>query len=126
MLQIDWSGWKWLAVGWLVLITVLFILPGSALPKENWLNAIHFDKWVHFGLFAILLFLFRFYYSPSSKFPNYLLIVFALVYGLGIEWIQGEWVENRSSDLWDVVADMAGAVAGLIFWLNRYKKNKPL
>jgi len=111
---------KPLAIIWLLLISFLFFLPGSALPKENWLDDIYFDKWVHFGFFALLLFLWRFYFSPPIKFDTLCLLA-ALIYGVGVECIQHYLIANRSFDLGDVIADMAGALAGLLVW-DRYIK----
>jgi VanZ family protein len=101
---------------------VLFFLPGSALPKESWLDAIHFDKIVHIGLFAVLIFLCR--TSGILNVKNYVLVLLllAFMYGLSVEFIQKEWVSNRSFDLTDLAADMAGSVIGLGAWTGIYRK----
>src|SRR5947209_12796372 len=112
MLRIIERHAKILGVIWLLFISVLFFLPGSALPKSDWLDTIHFDKLVHFGFFALLLFLWRFSFSPLAKYSWYLLVL-ALCYGFGVEVIQHYFVANRSFDLGDVAADMVGAFAGL-------------
>ena len=122
MFRYNWTGWKWLAICWLICASVLFFLPGSALPKENWLDKIYFDKWVHFGLFAMLVFLWRFSFPSHSTFSNWAILLLALSYGFSVEFIQKFWIPGRSFDLTDVAADMTGAIAGLIFWLNRYRK----
>ena len=96
-------------------ISILFFLPGSALPKENWLDVIHFDKWVHVGFFALLLFLWRFYF-PTGKKYHVIIMVLALSYGLGVEAVQHYFIENRSFDLLDVIADVAGAITGTLYW----------
>jgi VanZ family protein len=103
-------------------MSILFFLPGSALPKENWLDQIYFDKWVHIGLFAVLIFLWR--SSFNYKISNYNLILFftALLYGFMVEVIQLYFISNRSFDLYDVAADMTGSVLGLLIWLRTYKK----
>jgi VanZ family protein len=118
--------YKAVPLAWFLIMTVLFFLPGSALPQENWLDVIHFDKWVHVGLFAALMFLWR--SAFDWKLPGYtlVLLISALVYGLLVEVIQGNWIPNRSFDLFDVVADMTGSILGLLFWGRVYKKNKPL
>ena len=124
MLRLTVKQFKTAAVLWLIIISILFFLPGSALPKEEWLGTIHFDKWVHFGFFALLIFLWRYYFPPVAKY-SILLLLAALVYGLGVELIQHHWIANRSFDIGDVMADMAGAVGGVLFW-GWYKKNRPL
>lgn len=118
------SLFKILAAVWLFIISVLFFLPGSALPKEPPFGIPYFDKYVHFGFFALLVFLWRFYFNGSLKYTC-LLLGIAFFYGLGVEVIQHCFVANRSFDLGDVAADMAGAIAGIIIWRG-YKKNRPL
>ena len=113
---------KWMAIGWLIFMSFLFIIPGSALPKEDWLSKIYFDKWVHIGLFAVLIFLWRMAFNLKTRNYSLILIFFALVYGTAIEFIQEQWVSNRSFDLFDICADLAGAIAGLIIWFRYIKK----
>jgi VanZ family protein len=112
---------KFLAVVWLLVISVLFFLPGSALPGEGIFGIPHFDKYVHFGFFAVLVVLWRFYFEPGAKF-TWLLFLLAFCYGLGVELIQHYFVANRAFDLSDVAADILGAIAGLWFWTRRYIK----
>ena len=109
------------AFSWLLFISVLFFLPGSDLPKSGLFDLPFFDKCVHFGFFAILIFLWRFLFSSDKKF-TWLLLLLALCYGFGVEVIQHYFVSNRSFDLLDVAADMLGAAAGLVFWTRRYIK----
>ena len=123
MLRITVEQAKRSAIIWLIFISILFLLPGSALPKQGWLSDIHFDKWVHFGFFALLLFLWRFYW-PAVTGYHFLVLALAFIYGLGIEFIQDWFVANRSFDVGDVIADMVGAVAGIFFW-DWYKKIDP-
>ncbi len=103
-----------LASLWLLVITILFLLPGSALPKNDMIIP-HFDKYVHFGFFAVLLFLWRIHLEPAIKYSFFLLLL-GFVYGLGIEIIQHYLIANRSFDMGDVLADMAGAVVGVLAW----------
>ena len=112
---------KVFAIAWLIVITILFFLPGSALPKDKLLEAIQFDKCVHFAFFAILLFLWRFYLPDNSRFTC-LRFILAFCSGLVVEVIQHNYVLNRSFDLGDVIADMIGAAAGLVFWTKKYIK----
>ena len=117
---------KWLAITWLVFITLLFFLPGSALPKETWLTKIHIDKWLHTGCFALLLFLWRSAFVMEIKGYNFFLFLVAVIYGLMVEIVQQEWVINRDFDLYDLLFDAIGAFLGLFVWREHMKKNKPL
>ena len=117
---------KWLAVGWLLFITILFFLPGSSFPKQNWFSKIYIDKWVHTGVFAVLLFLWRSAFELQLKYYHLLLLIFALLYGFTVELVQKQWVPNRDFDLYDIMADMAGAILGLVVWFWFNKKNRPL
>ena len=117
---------------WLILVTVLLTLPGSAFPKENWLDQLWMDKWIHIFLFAVLVFLWTMAVgkkNPTAYRMRILLIVLGvsgLTYGTGMEFIQQYFVENRSFDGGDILADGAGSLLGCIMGWYRYKKNKPL
>ncbi|MGZ3844854.1 MAG: VanZ family protein [Flavisolibacter sp.] len=126
MLRWKFFRYKSVVIFWFLLMCFLFFLPGSALPKEDWLDRIYFDKWVHTGLFAVLLFLWRSSFNLKLAYYNSILMFCALVYGLSVEFIQKYWVVNRSFDLVDVLFDMVGASIGLAAWWWVYKKNKPL
>jgi VanZ family protein len=117
---------KSVAIGWLVLISILFFLPGSALPEENWLGKIYIDKWVHIGFFAVLIFLWRSSFNWATDKYNLFLLFSAVLYGCLVEVVQLYWVANRSFDVYDVISDTVGSALGLLVWLQVYKKNKPL
>lgn len=112
-----------LALGYLIIISFLFCIPGSALPTENWFGKIHLDKWIHAGLFFLLFLFFFFSYSLSSR-AKMLLLFACILYGFLVEFVQDQYIPNRGWDIWDVVADAAGACLG--FLLAGRKKNKPL
>jgi VanZ family protein len=111
------------ALSYLLLISLLFFLPGSAFPRRSWLNAILFDKCVHIGLFAIFAWLWcwalRIYGIKSLA----VVLIVLLGYGVGVEIVQDAWIANRSFDTMDILADGIGGVIGLLFWNRQgYKK----
>jgi VanZ family protein len=112
-------------VSWLVVTTIAFLLPGSAIPKVNWLDKIWFDKWVHAGIFIVMVVAWTYMLSYKVKKPvAYIAIVvtvFCLLYGIIIELLQHYLVLNRSFDLGDIAADAAGCLVGL-FLAGRYIK----
>jgi VanZ family protein len=112
------------AVMYFLFITVMFCLPGSVLPHEDWLSKIYFDKWVHIGFFVVLLLLWLWALMPERKGAVWLLVA-AVLYGITIEVVQYYFIPNRSFDLTDWAADTIGSFIGLWFW-RRYIKNRPL
>jgi len=114
---------RWLAVSWLLFISILFILPGSAIPRSHWFTQVYLDKWVHIFLFAVLIFLWK----SSFLFPRQtgILLLISLAYGILVECVQELWVPNRSFDVYDMAADLAGSILGILIW-GWGKKNKPL
>ena len=116
-----------IAIAWLIVATVLHVIPGSSLPKENWLSQIKIDKWVHVAIFSIMVIVWflalRKRYSRAIERPLLISVVLAsMVYGVVMEFVQMYFVSNRSFDLWDIVADATGCLAGYIFCLVRYIK----
>ena len=109
----------------LIFFTILFCLPGSAFPKEDWLSEVYFDKWVHIGIFTVLLFLWCRALQINRVVFSIVLILLAIIYGFLIEFIQDQFVTNRSWDLGDVIADFVGSICGALAWYG-YKKNRPL
>src|SRR6188508_241274 len=109
-----------LPIAALIFFTILFCLPGSAFPKDDWLSKISFDKWVHIGIFSVLLFLWCRALIVKSRRTYIVLILIAVLYGFLIEVIQDRFVINRSYDMGDVAADFIGSILGVIVWY-RYK-----
>ncbi|MBC7873788.1 MAG: VanZ family protein [Ferruginibacter sp.] len=113
---------------WLIISTFLLVIPGKAFPKETWLDKIWLDKWVHIGMFAIMVFL----WCRATQGMNFekrkLKTVFVfiallwLAYGIGMEFVQKYLVSNRSFDTGDIIADAVGCLGGLMYSMKRYIK----
>ncbi len=118
------------AIFWFILSTVLLILPGSKLPGEDWMGKIWLDKWIHIGMFSIMVIL---WCRPmllkgfeNNKLKNIFLSwgIGWLMYGIGMEFIQKYFIPNRSFDAGDIVADAIGCTIGVLYSIRRYiKKN---
>ena len=113
---------------WFILCTILFTLPGSSFPKEDWLDKIWFDKWVHIGLIGLLVL--SWCWGMQKKLTNKqkLAVIFrwilllAIAYGVGMEFVQKHLVANRSFDGGDIIADSAGALIGYLYSSRVYIK----
>jgi VanZ family protein len=113
-------------IAWFFVVMVLMCLPGSDIPKVSWLDKIYFfDKWVHVGVFALLVLLFCWPLYNSSLNKKQRLQYFikitiaASIWGLTIEFIQKFFIPGRSFELLDWAADSLGAL--IAFWFCRKK-----
>ena len=107
------------AVAWTIIIFVLLALPGNMLPDETHMGIPQLDKYVHLVLFGSFVFLWSFYYTAKEGKRNlqrlYLrIVVIACLYGTAMEFIQKYFIPNRDFDIYDIAADVAGAIGGYI------------
>ena len=115
-------------IAWLLVSTFLLTIPGSSFPKENWLEKLWVDKWVHLGMFSIMVFLWcwattKIPRSSVQRKKTFIIIAcLALIYGAAMEFVQNYLIPNRSFDIGDIIADAAGCGAGLLFSWKRYIK----
>jgi hypothetical protein len=104
----------------------LLTLPGSTFPKEDWFDAIQLDKWIHIGMFGTLVGLFYWpfkneWLSPGFRVKAILISLLALAYGIAMEFVQKNYIPNRSFDVYDIVADGVGSFLPVFFvgWVGR-------
>ncbi len=118
----------WPAVVWFVFATILFCLPGKALPERTWFNVIFLDKWIHIFLFAVLVsliglpFLESFMSKKKRSFIMLSIAMNCLLYGIVMEVVQYYFIPNRSFDLKDIVGDGVGCFIGWYFIQYQIKK----
>jgi VanZ family protein len=111
---------------WFIISTLLLTIPGSAFPQENWLGKIWFDKWVHIGMFAIMVWLgcwaiHKKYTSAPKLRAAFMWVGLAcLCYGIGMEFVQKYFIANRSFDAGDIVADAVGCTIGFLYSSRKY------
>lgn len=111
-----------LAIGWFIITTILLCIPGKKLPKIGWLPIPHFDKLVHIFIFGLLSYLFC---RTTNRKWFWLVAFVCTCYGTAMEFVQQNWIPNRSFDVVDVAADTVGSFAAvllLIYFKNLNKK----
>jgi len=123
---------------WALFILILLGLPASDFPETSFLNIPNLDKIVHGGLFLVFVFLMAigFYKQNSFSFINKnavrLSITIGIIYGGITEILQGSVFTERTSDIFDLLADIAGCVIGFLLfcllrnlnWKNKCFKGK--
>ncbi len=103
------------AVAWIILIQVLLCLPGSTLPSGGLFDIPQLDKIVHVTLFAGATGLWCYYFYLNGKPAKQLKTIFFVIYlllaanGIMLEYIQRDYIPNRSFDLADIIADVIAA-----------------
>lgn len=114
MERIPKNAWFLLAIAWTAFIFWACSIPGKNLPSIRLFD--YADKLIH----AIFFFLFvLFWGSWSGKYSHIgLWMALGIGYGFSLEYYQKMFVAGRSFDVWDGVADSAGAFMGSL-WLNR-------
>jgi len=107
MLPVRHGRW-WLAIGWLLVLTVLVVclVPAEELPKTGMS-----DKSEHLIAFCGLMLWFAGLF-PRSHYLRIAIALFALA--VGIEIAQSWMNVGRSGDVWDVAADSIGIAIGLV------------
>jgi len=115
---------------WLTFIFVVSVIPSQHTGSSGWINQFQLDKIFHLLSHGIAIFLIakRLKNLNLSLFNNFkyiLALSFTILFGVSIEWFQGNYVYGRMFDVMDIVANTAGDLLGLIlffYFQNRLKR----
>jgi VanZ family protein len=112
-----------LSIAWAILIFALCATPGRFIPSVSWLELLSFDKWVHAGVFFILVSLFAIAVQAHHQSRTAFLVYFILsvLYGGALEIMQAKVFSERSADWYDMIANTFGCLMALLFF-GRIKK----
>ncbi len=106
------------AIVWTIFIFILMAIPGKMLPSEETTFIPNLDKLVHLTLFGGFVFLWAYYlWAKAGKvsIPHTLIIALAMIsslYGIASEYMQKYIIPNRDYSVFDIIADISGAVLG--------------
>lgn len=106
---------------WTLVILALCAMPGKDIPHVSWLEVLAFDKWVHAGIFFVLAVLIiramKFTWLRVAHFTAALTALsFCIPYGGILEIMQGTMFADRSADVYDFIANSAGAIIGVTLY----------
>ena len=104
---------RFLAIGWTLLIFILCFLPGDELPR---VNIPFIDKWTHIILFGVFSFLWLCSSPTRNLLSLFLLLIISFLMGWFVEYVQGHYVQGRTQDNMDTLADTVGGLAGIIIF----------
>ena len=97
----------------------MHVLPGQDVDVDSWWVTWHMDKVLHFlafstwGLAMSVALAKQRLFQKGSRF-ELVMMVGAAIFGTVLECLQGACVPNRSADLADVAADVAGVALALL------------
>jgi VanZ family protein len=113
------------AIVWTFIVLVLCLIRLDGAPQIEIAN---FDKYVHIifhFIFTMLWFLFfKLHFKEENKYKPFVVsFVLSVLFGALIEVLQQWCTQNRTGDLYDVLANMSGAAIaiGLFYILDSYK-----
>lgn len=107
---------QWLAAVWLILITVLSLLPASTVTSWVWSDIFSLDKVAHFTMYGIAMFLVMwasFYFRKNAPITTLMVILFSIL----LEVLQNQMYLGRHFEWLDIIANSVGALSGTWFCL---------
>lgn len=104
-----------LSVTWALIILALCSMPGRFIPSTTWLELLSFDKWVHAGIFFVLVSLLGLAVEINHQSKNlfYIYFLLSVMYGGALEIMQATVFSERSADWYDMIANSFGCLVAL-------------
>ncbi len=115
-------------VVWALAILVLYSIPGFDLSYEEPWDLLRLDKIAHMGLFAVMFLVLMVAFRKQGSYRRLKFharkfsLILTLLYGAVLEFYQGAFFIERSSDLLDFIANSVGAFLGLLLFRILYGK----
>lgn len=117
---------KW-AMLWALLILVLCGIPGRDIPHISFLELLSFDKFVHAGIFFVLIvftiqgFILQTTFIKIQQSSKLISVLICVSYGGLLELMQDVVFEERSADIYDFIANSFGCFVGLFLyhWIEK-------
>ncbi|MES2747777.1 MAG: VanZ family protein [Bacteroidota bacterium] len=108
------------ALLWTVLITILSLITVGNIGGKIALP--HKDKMIHFVFYFVFVLLWFHVKKSGNNYKKTSVVVFliAIGYGLLMELFQSVFTTTRKADIFDVIANSSGALAGLFFISYRF------
>lgn len=111
---------------WSLVILWVISIPGNNIPKTPFLAIPHFDKLVHFGIFAVFAFLLNYGLSKQSsvfcqKYQYTIALLIGVIYSAATELLQYIFISVRTGEFWDFMANTIGCMLGVLVFKHGKK-----
>jgi VanZ family protein len=115
---------------WALIVLMLILMPGNNMPDTNIWSFLTFDKFAHFFVFALLVFLLIIGFAKQYTYTwlKFNAVKSALIAGISYSLlleIGQALVPDRTFDLADMLANIIGCFLGSIVFYFVYKFNFP-
>ena len=106
---------------WTIITIGLLCIPGKAIPGLGLFTIEHLDKVAHLILFGGFVVLWSLYYASINTqqknfLPQVLTITFISIFiGVVLEFVQADYIPNRSFDRGDIMADIIGSALAVVY-----------
>lgn len=104
------QNFKYLSIIWLIAITVASLISAESVNEIKMVYIPGLDKLIHFVMYMILTILLL----KSIKGRKYQIIGFSIFYGVLMEVLQFLISSGRSFEMYDIIANISGAIGGAI------------
>ncbi len=112
---------------WAVFILILCGIPGRDIPHISFLELLNFDKFVHAGIFFVMIlltvrgFLLQTTFIKLRNSAKLIAFILCVIFGGTLEILQGTLFEGRTADIFDFVANSFGVAVGLLLynWIEK-------
>ena len=116
-------AYKFFPLCWTLITVSLLCIPGSLVPGDGLFSIKHLDKIVHVLLFGSNVLFWGWHYSKfiaQEKLQRIYILIAActILLGIMLEFIQRDFIPNRSFDGYDIVANAIGAVSAAIYLVS--------
>ena len=116
----------WIALFWTLVVSFLCLTSSGNIPK---IGILYLDKLIHVFfhfIFTVLWILFfKVQIERSNKWKPFLIsFVLSFIFGITIEVCQELFTTTRSADVFDVLANVTGAILATVVMIFYYKKIK--
>ena len=116
-------------VSWTIITIILLCLPGSSFPGEGvFIKIPHIDKIVHVILFGGMVLLWGVYFFIRKPLTASLqpiivaVILFSIILGICMEYIQLKYVPKRAFDKGDIIANTVSSILfGTLFLFRKQR-----